>query len=152
LKFLSPFRIAAALLVLFCAGHTLGGMLSQKSLGLASDAVFEAMKRVHFEFNGADSTWYGFWFGFGLTVSAFLLLSAAVAFQLDRVPSDQWHWVSPIAWALVASHAANTFLAWKYFFAGPTLFGVLITVLLVAGSLRKSRSRQAGPAPLQSAR
>jgi hypothetical protein len=44
-------------------------MLSQKSLGPESDAVFSSMKAVHFNFNGASCTWYGFWFGFGLMAS-----------------------------------------------------------------------------------
>src|SRR5262245_4308687 len=77
-KDLRPFRIATYLLVIFCALHTGGGMLAQKSLGPAADTVFAAMKAVHFDFNGSDCTWYGFWFGFGLTASVFLLFSAAV--------------------------------------------------------------------------
>lgn len=140
------FRAASVLLALFCLGHTAGGMIAQKSLGPDSDAVFEAMKRVHFVFNGADCTWYGFWFGFGLTVSIFLLLSAVVAWQLERVPSELWSHVSPIAWALIAAQVLNTYLAWRYFFAGPTLFGVLISVLLVLGTLRKQRGARHGSA------
>lgn len=38
---------------------------------------------------------------------------------------------------LVASQVANTVLAWKYFFAGPGVFGVLISLLLTLGILRK---------------
>jgi hypothetical protein len=139
-KRLKPFRIASALLLVFCVMHTLGGMLAQKSLGAASDAVFESMKRVHFVFNGADATWYGFWFGLGLTVSAFLALSAFIAWKLDAVTADSWPQVSSIAWALVASHIFNTVLAWKYFFAGPGVFGVLISGLLVVGTLQKRRA------------
>jgi hypothetical protein len=140
MKSISCFRAASVLLVVFSILHTAGGMLAQKSMGLAADTVFEAMKRVHFSFNGADATWYGFWFGFGLTVSAFLLLSAVVAWQLDRIPSDLWPKVSVIAWALVASHVFNTILAWRYFFAGPGIFGIAISGLLIAGVLRKQRA------------
>ena len=139
MKYLSPFRIASVLLVIFCALHTAGGMLSRASLGAASDAVFDSMQRVHFQFNGADSTWYGFWFGFGLTASIFLLLSAVIAWELERVPLSLWPRLRLMAWALVASHIANTVLAWKYFFAGPGVFGILITLLLGAGILRNER-------------
>jgi hypothetical protein len=139
-KAVTPFRVASGLLVVFCVMHTLGGMLAQKSLGADSDAVFSAMKRVHFGFNGADSTWYGFWFGFGLTVSAFLLLSAVMAWIFERIPRESWHHVSIVAWALIVSHAINTVLAWKYFFAGPGVFGILITGLLITGTIRKQRS------------
>jgi hypothetical protein len=136
-KVITPFRVASGLLVVFCVMHTLGGMLAQKSLGADSDAVFAAMKRVHFDFNGADSTWYGFWFGFGLTVSAFLLLSAVMAWMFERIPPESWPQVSVVAWALIVSHAINTVLAWQYFFAGPGVFGILITGLLIAGTIRK---------------
>jgi len=143
-KSVTPFRAASILLVVFSVMHTAGGMLAQASLGAASDTVFEAMKRVHFTFNGADCTWYGFWFGFGLTATIFLLLSAVLAWQLERMPAELWPRVRVIAGTLVAGQVANTVLAWKYFFAGPGVFGVLISLLLVAGMVRKeSRSTAA---------
>ena len=138
-KHFTLYRIAAYLTLLFCAGHTAGGMLQQKSLGPASDAVLSAMKATHFTFNGADCTWYGFWFGFGLTASIFLLLSAIVAWELERIPNELWPSLKIIAWAFVFSHVANTVLAWKYFFAGPGVFGILISLLLAVGTARKSR-------------
>ncbi len=137
MKYLSPYRIAAYLLVLFCAGHTVGGMLAQKSLGPQSDAVFASMKAVHFDFNGADCTWYGFWFAFGLLTSVFLLFSAVAAWQLDKIEPAQWRAVSMIAWALVVSHVANAILSWKYFFAGPGVLATLVSILLGVGALRK---------------
>ncbi|MFT3837615.1 MAG: hypothetical protein QM723_11525 [Myxococcaceae bacterium] len=146
MRFLTPFRLAAYLLLLFCAGHTAGGMLAQKSLGADSDVVFAQMKTVHFVFNGADSTWYGFWMGFGLTVSAFLLLVALAAWQLDAVSAQAWPSVSVIAWGLVAAMAFNGVMAVKFFFLGPTVFSALITGLLVTGIVRKSRAvRSATP-------
>ena len=140
MKHFTLFRIAAYLTLLFCAGHTAGGMLAQKSLGPASDAVFDAMKSTHFTFNGADCTWYGFWFGFGLTVSAFLVLVAVTALVLDRVTPDAWPQVQVIAWTLIVAMAFNGVLAWRYFFAGPTVFSLIIVTLLVAGTLRKARA------------
>lgn len=140
MKNITAFRSASVLLFVFCLMHTGGGMLAQKSLGPASDAVFEAMKRAHFDFNGADCTWYGFWFGFGLTASIFLLLSSIVAWQFERIPNELWPSLQTIAWAFVVAHVANTVLAWKYFFAGPGVFGILISALLAIGTLRKSRS------------
>jgi hypothetical protein len=139
MKHITAFRAASALLFVFCILHTAGGMLSQKSLGPASDTVFEAMKRVHFDFNGADCTWYGFWFGFGLTVSIFLLLSAVIAWELERVPNELWPKLEIIAWAFTVSHLGNTVISWKYFFTGPGMFGIVITLLLAVGTLGKSR-------------
>jgi hypothetical protein len=138
-KYVTAFRTASVLLFVFCILHTAGGMLAQKSLGPASDAVFESMKRVHFDFNGADSTWYGFWFGFGITASIFLMLSSVVAWQLDQVPSELWPRVQVISWAFVVAHAANTVICWMYFFTGPSVFSTLITLLLTVGTLKKSQ-------------
>ena len=131
----SPFLIC--LLVLFCLGHTAGGMLAQKSLGPESDAVFSAMKTVHFDFNGARCTWYGFWFGFGLMVSVFLLLSALLAWQLDKVGPENWPAVSTIAWGLVASQACNAVMSWVYFFTGPGVMATAVTALVGAAAWRK---------------
>ena len=139
MKSITVFRSASVLLFIFCLMHTGGGMLAQKSLGPASDTVFDAMKRTHFSFNGADCTWYGFWFGFGLTASIFLLLSAIVAWELERIPNELWPSLKVIAWAFVFSHVANTVLAWEYFFAGPGVFGIVISLLLALGTARKSR-------------
>ena len=137
MKYLSSYRMASVLLVLFFAGHTAGGMLSQKSIGPGADAVFKAMKTVQFNFNGATCTWYGFWFGFGLMVSVFLLFSAITAWQLDKVPPESWPVVSTIAWALVASYVCTAVLSWAYFFAGPGLLATAVTLLLGAGAFRK---------------
>jgi len=121
----------------FFAGHTAGGMLSQKSIGPGADAVFHAMKTVQFNFKGAICTWYGFWFGFGLMVSAFLLFSAIAAWQLDKVPPESWPLVSTIAWALAASQVCTAVLSWAYFFAGPGLVATAVALLLGAGAFRK---------------
>jgi hypothetical protein len=138
MRFLTPYRIAAYVLVLFCIGHTAGGMLGQKSLGMASDAVFASMKAVTFDFNGSTCTWYGFWFGFGMTASIFLLLSALLAWQLDAATPQSWPVLAPVAWGLVVAQALNTVISWKYFFAGPGVFGILITALLAVGAWRKA--------------
>jgi hypothetical protein len=143
MRVFSPYRLAAYLLLVFCAGHTAGGMLAQKSLGAQADAVFASMKTVHFQFNGADATWYGFWFGFGLLASVFLLFSAFAAWRLDRVAPAQWPAVAAIAWALAAAHVGNAILSWAYFFAGPGAIATAVALLLVAGTIRKQRaSRQ----------
>jgi len=142
MRFLTPFRIAAYLLAVLFLGHTGGGMLAQKSLGSASDAVFATMKAVHFTFNGADATWYGFWFGFGLTVSVYTLFSAVVAWQLDKVTPDRWSSVSAIAWTLAAAQLASAVLSWKYFFVAPTLFSLGAALLIALGAYRKGRLRR----------
>lgn len=135
-----PFRAAAVLLAVFCALHTWGGMLRQESLGAEADAVFAQMKEVPIHFGGAICTWYGFWFGFGLSNSIFLAFSALLAWQLGNVPRESWRDTRVMAWALVAAQSLQTILSARYFFAGPVIFGVLITALLTLGNWRKQRA------------
>jgi hypothetical protein len=136
MRYLSPYRLASYVLILFWAGHTAGGMFP-KSLGPEADAVFASMKAVQFNFNGTPCTWYGFWFGFGLMASVFLLLSVLMAWQLDRVPPESWPAVSVMAWALVGAQVCNAILSWIYFFAGPGFLATGAVFLLGAGALRK---------------
>ncbi|MGI8497604.1 MAG: LIC_13387 family protein [Gemmatimonadaceae bacterium] len=139
MRYLSPYRLASYLLALFCAGHTVGGVLSQKGLSPEAYAVLASMKAVQFDFHGSSSSWYEFWYGLGLSVSVFLLFSAIAAWQLDKVGPESWPAVSVIAWALVASHVANVVLAWAYFFAGPGIISTAATLLLAVGTVRKQQ-------------
>jgi hypothetical protein len=150
MKYLAPYRVAAYLLVLFFLGHTVGGMISQQSFGPAADGVFAQMKSVHFDFNGADSSWYGFWLGFGLMISAFLLFVALTSWRLASVDAASWPTVAPIAWGLVPVMAFNTAMSWRYFFAGPGVISTLVTLLFIVGAWSKSRAKaEPSPAPLQ---
>jgi hypothetical protein len=143
-KYFGPYRIATYLLLFFCAGHTAGGMLGQKSLGPASDAVFSSMKTVHFVFNGSDCTWYGMWLALGLSCSLLLLLSAVISWRLATVAPAQWASVSVIAWALFAAHVANAVLTWRYFFTGAAVLATVIAILLGVGAFRgRSRALEA---------
>ena len=138
MKYLSPYRLATYLLVLFCLGHTIGGMLLQQSLGLAADAVFLSMKTIHFTFNGSETSWYNFWFCFGLIASVFLLFSAVTAWTLAGVGPGEWKKVRPIAWALFVAHVANAALTWIYCFAAAGVLAAIIALLLGIGLMRAS--------------
>jgi hypothetical protein len=48
LKGITFYRAATLLLLFFCAGHTIGGILLHSSRGVEADAAFEAMKTVEF--------------------------------------------------------------------------------------------------------
>jgi hypothetical protein len=137
LKSVTFYRAATLLLLFFCAGHTIGGMLLQSSRGAEADAVFEAMKTVEFNFNGATCTWYNFWFGFGLGTSINQILSATIAWQLDKVDPEHWEVVKGIAWTLVMAHCASTILSWTYFFTGAGILSTLVAALLAAGARQK---------------
>jgi hypothetical protein len=130
MKHLNPYRIAAALLVFFCVMHTAGGMFSHRSLGPAADELSAAMRSVHFTVMGADCTFHGFSFGYGLMVSVFLLFAALVSWHLGGATAEQRANLSPVAWGLFASQVATAVLSWAYFFPGPGVTSTVIAALL----------------------
>src|ERR1700730_14596527 len=75
------YRIVSVLLVLFAAGHT-AGVLRVKPPTPGAVAVRDAMSSVHFPVGGSQFTYRGFYDGFGLFVTAYLLFSAFLAWYL----------------------------------------------------------------------
>lgn len=134
------YRVAAVVLLVFCFFHTVGGMLSHGSNGVAADAVLAAMKRVHFDVFGAECSYYGFYFGFGMTTSVFLLLAAGMAWFLGGMSPEGLRQVAPLAWMLFASQVVLAVLCWAYFFPPPGVFATAAAALTFVGALR-SRSR-----------
>jgi len=78
------FRIAAVLLLLFATGHTIG-FLSFTPPTPEGVAVRDAMSNVHFQVRNNSLSYGGFYRGFGLFVTAYLLFSAFLAWQLGSL-------------------------------------------------------------------
>ena len=127
------YRIASVLLVLFAVGHTVGfRQIDPAWKGV--DAVVASMQAVHFDVQGFDRTYYGFFVGTGLFVTVFLLLSAVFAWQLGSLSKETLAGIALLRWGLVFCYAAVTFLSWKYFFVIPIAFSAVITLCLLAAS------------------
>ena len=128
------YRISAALLLLATLGHTLGGMLGTARrgprAGADADRVFGEMKSVLFQWQGADTTWFKFWLGNGLCVSALFLPAIVALWVLGGLDSTVRQATLPIAVATLVGIALTSLLGFKYF--GPRAgigFGV-ITILI----------------------
>jgi hypothetical protein len=131
------FRIASILLVLFALGHTLGFRKTAPDWGV--DSLLASLRQIHFNAQGFDRTYYDFYEGFGFFVSVFLLFAAVVAWQLGGLSREVLARIPLITWSLVVCFAAVTLLSWKYFFAVPVVFSVLITTcFLLAAWLTRS--------------
>ena len=72
-------RIASVISLVFAAGHSLGGRKYWSPQGKTE--VLKAMRTVRFEVFGVSRTYLDFYLGFGLSLSVFLLLQAAVLWQ-----------------------------------------------------------------------
>lgn len=77
-------RIASIITLLYFAGHT-AGMPWTPAVGPGELPIIEAMKTHAFEAGGVTRTYWDFYFGFGVCISAFLLLQAVVLWQLGSL-------------------------------------------------------------------
>ena len=126
------YRIAAVLLLLFDVGHTFGFRQSDPNWGV--DTLLGLMRSIHFDVQGFSRSYWDLFVGAGLFVSVFLLFAAVLAWQLGGLPPGTLALLRGPAWALALCFAAVTILSWRYFFALPIVFLMLITVCLIAAA------------------
>jgi hypothetical protein len=134
------YKIAAVLLVLFAAGHTFGFRQIDPQWGV--DRLLATMKSIHFDVQGFSRTYWDFYVGFGLFVSVFMLLAAAVAWQLGGLPGEALAHLKIVRWSLAICFAAVTILSWKYFFMIPVIFSAVITLCLIVAAWLPAKSRK----------
>jgi hypothetical protein len=143
-RYFNGFRLSSYLLVLFCAGHSRGALLSTPHFGPEADAVLSSMKSVHFVAQHANDTWFGFYLGFGWLVSVFFLFSAVVTWHLGGLQSaDERRAMAAIIWALFLSYAASSYLSWTYFFIAPGVFSTAVAAILGFECLKMWPAHQA---------
>src|SRR5947209_20506503 len=78
------YRIAAVLLLLFAAGHTLGFRESDPTWGV--DTLLGSMRSIHFEVQGFNRTYWDLFVAAGFLVGVCYLFAAALAWQLGVFP------------------------------------------------------------------
>lgn len=123
------YRIAAVLLLLFAIGHT-PGFMGFRPASAQALAVRDAMNSVRFGFKGASYTYGGFYTGFGLTITAYLLFAAFLAWHLGGLAASQAQGIGALAWAFAPVQLACLVLSVAYFFPLPALFcGVVVACL-----------------------
>jgi hypothetical protein len=123
------YRIAAVLFILFAAGHTIGFLKfrpeSQEGL-----AVWESMNNVHFQLGNGSFTYGGFYLGFGLFATLYLLFSAFLAWHLGSLAARNPTAIGALGWVFCATQVVSLLLSWKYFLAPPVVLSALLTISL----------------------
>ena len=137
LKAATFYRIAAVLIGLFALGHTVGFLQHDPSWGV--DALLASMKSTHFNIQGFSRSYWDFFVGFGLFVTVFLLFAAVLAWELGGLASEILARLRIITWAFALCFAVFIVLSWRFFFAIPLIFSVLITVCLSFAAARSSK-------------
>jgi hypothetical protein len=131
------YRIAAVLLVMFAAGHTLG--FREVDPGWGVDALVASMQSIHFDFQGFDRTYWDFFEAAGFTVGVFYLFSAILAWQLGSLPAGTMALMRITAWAFAACFAGITILSWSHLFVIPIAFSIVITLCLAVAAWLSAR-------------
>jgi len=126
------FRIAAALLLLFAVGHTLGFRQSDPQWGV--DSLLASMRSIHFDVQGFDRTYWDLFTAAGFSVGIFYLFAAILAWQLGGLPAATLALLRGTAWAFALCFAAITVVSWRYLFVIPIVFSAVITVFLIAAA------------------
>ena len=134
------YRIAAGLLIFFALAHT-AGMLSSKSASPEVAMVRHAMEDVHFSNMGRSNSFYGYYRGFGLSLSAYLLFAAFVAGHLGGLAKRNPAAIGGLAWALFAVQTALLVICCAWFFAAPIIVSGLIVICLGIAAARPAHSR-----------
>jgi hypothetical protein len=121
------YRIAAIVLILFAAGHT-AGFLTFKPPSAEGISVRDAMNNVHFSVGGKPYTYGGFYKGFGLTITVYLLFSALLAWHLGGLAATHPEAIGILGWAFFGLQIASLVLAWMYFFPVPAVFAGVVAL------------------------
>jgi len=132
-------RISSVISFLFTLGHMLGSL--QEWSPMEENAVFNAMRTVHFDVGGASRSYHDFYMGFGHSISIAMLLQSVLLWQLASVARAGTTSVRPMILAFVVASAASTFVAWRFVIPIPALFSLVLTATLV---LALVSSRRAG--------
>ena|SRR2546425_2741200 len=126
------YHIAAVLLVLYAAGHTMGFQRVDPRWGV--DAFVNGLRATRFDVQGAQRTYWGFIMGFGLFCTVLMLFAALMAWQLGALPQATLAMMPLATWGFAISFAVATVVTWRYFFVAPIVFSLLITISLTVAA------------------
>src|SRR5438105_2808568 len=74
-------RIASIIAFVYWIGHTAGAPWTP-ARGAAETAALDALRSLHFAVQGFSRSYWDFYVGFGIAISAFLLVQAVLLWQL----------------------------------------------------------------------
>jgi hypothetical protein len=122
-------RIAATIGFLFFMGHTFGAPWTPGSESEASAAV-ASMKAAGIPGIEPTRTYWDFYFGFGVSISIYLLALAVVSWQTASLSKNAFGAAKPFMASLFVCYAAVGVVAVRYFFFVPALMAAATCICI----------------------
>src|SRR5262249_46047257 len=123
-------RLASVILLVFTAGHTLGGLRKWSPMG--DNDVLRAMTAVRFDTMGANRSYADFFMGFGWSISVAMLLQTVLLWQLASLALSEPARVRPMIAVFALATLATGVIAWRFIFPVPALFSAGLVIVLAA--------------------
>lgn len=123
-------RFASVLAIIFCAGHTVGGVLSKPPSGSKQAFLVQFMKANPFDVMGNMRTYWDLNLGYGLLISVVLFIHSLLFWQLATLVKGDGMRLRPLLALFFLEFAAQAPIAARYFFLGPAIISALIAVCL----------------------
>jgi hypothetical protein len=93
-------------------------------------ATVAVMKANEFAVLGVTRSYWDFYMGFGLVVSVFLTVEAAVFWQLGSLAKADALRLRPVLATFLIGYLGAAVVSYRYFFAGPVITEILIALCL----------------------
>ncbi|HEY0767971.1 MAG TPA: hypothetical protein VGD47_08430 [Steroidobacteraceae bacterium] len=129
-------RAASVITLLYAVGHTAGYPWTPV-LGPQESSLIGSMRTLGFSVAGVHRTYWDFYLGFGVAISAFLFVQAIVLWQLAGLAQSESGKLKPILLSFSAAFLVNAFIVWEFFFALPLILSLAIVGCLGAAALRR---------------
>jgi hypothetical protein len=123
-------RVAAVLQAFFSFGHTAGGIPNRAIRGSQEQTIFDAMRAFQFDVMGSTRSHWDFYQGFGIIISVNLAVLAVLMWLVGNLSRTDPEAARPLVVTLLVSEIMIGAVSWRYFFAGPIISSVLVTLCL----------------------
>ena len=135
-------RIVSVLAFVHGLLHTIGGVFGGAAPGAQLDTV-TVMKANRFVAMGVTRSYWDYYFGYGLMTTVNFLVQTFVFWQLGTIAKTDPVKTRPIVATFCVGYLVSAVVAWKYFFAGPAVFEVVMAGVLFAAWIAAKRGVEA---------
>ncbi len=131
-------RIAAIVAFLYALGHTLG-MPWAPDNSPETMAIMQSMTAHRFDVMGMQRSIQDFYFGFGISISVFMLAQAILLWMIAAQARLDAPRTRPFIAVFLFAFVANAIIAGVYFFAVPCVMAAITAVFLLAAWITAKR-------------